>query len=344
MNVNLTHYSKSMVRVKMLFKGVKDASGQEPFIWEHNGCQFIYDSSCRDYDWLVVYDEMPRNTGSVKNETEPLACPQERTILVTGEPPSIKLYPTCYTKQFGYVLTTHTPEQLPHRNHMYGEGCLFWCANYPLEECFAMPDYEKTEGLSIVCSAKQQTHTLHRSRYNLVKYLSENLPQMDWYGYGVRDLKKKSDVLSTYRYHIGIENYNAPYHWTDKISDPILGLCLTFYHGDPRLEEVFPAESFIRIPIDDPAEACRIIREAMENGEYEKRLPAIREARRRLIERNNFFSRVAALIAEKNEQPVAPMPEKPVQLKGRHRLRRNFFNLLAEGWMLLRAKLGFIKI
>ena len=207
-----------------------------------------------------------------------------------------------------------------------------------------MPDYEKTEGISIVCSAKQQTHTLHRSRYNLVKYLSENLPQMDWYGYGVRDLKKKSDVLSTYRYHIGIENYNAPYHWTDKISDPILGLCLTFYHGDPRLEEVFPAESFIRIPIDDPVEACRIIREAMENGEYEKRLPAIREARRRLIERNNFFSRVAALIAEKNEQPVAPMPEKPVQLKGRHRLRRNFFNLLAEGWMLLRAKLGFIKI
>lgn len=333
-----------MVRVKMLYKGVKAADGAPPVVFEHNGCRFIYDAACREYDWLVVYDEMPRKVGSVSGEAEPLACPRERTILVTAEPPSIKLYPACYTRQFGYVLTTHTPEQLPHPNHLYGEGCLLWCAGYTREEAFSMPEFEKTEGLSIVCSAKQQTHTLHNSRYQLVKYLSEHLPQMDWYGYGVRELKKKCDVLSPYRYHIGIENYVAPYHWTDKISDPILGLCLTFYHGDPRLEEVFPAESFIRIPIDDPPEACRIIREAMENGEYEKRLPAIREARCRLLERYNIFSRVAALIAEKAQEPAAAMPARPVLLKGRHRLRRNPLNMIAEGLLLLRVKLGLIRI
>jgi len=37
------------------------------------------------------------------------------------------------------------------------------------------------------------------------------------------------------------------------------------------------------------------------------------------------------------------MPPKPYLLKGRHRLRKNPLNLLAEGWELLRYKLGFTK-
>jgi hypothetical protein len=52
---------------------------------------------------------------------------------------------------------------------------------------------------------------------------------------------------------------------------------------------------------------------------------------------------VAELIKEHNAQPVHALPKKPVLLKGRHRLRRNLFNMLAEGWELLKYKLGFTK-
>lgn len=329
-----------MIRIKVVQKGY----GSGPYTIERNGCAFIHDPACREYDWLLVYDEFPKNAGSIINETEPLACPKEHTVLVTVEPPSIKIYPKCYTSQFGHVLTTHTPEQLPHPNHQYGEGCLRWCAGIPEAEAFSMPDYPKTKEIATICSAKQQTHTLHSKRYALVKYISEHLPNLDWYGWGVKKLDKKYDAQNDYKYSIAVENYIAPYHWTDKISDPLLSLCLTFYAGDPRLEEVFPAESFIRIPLDDHAEAVRIIKQAIADNEYEKRLPAIREARRRLIEQYNIYNRVADLIAAENKQTTSSMPDKTVMMKGRHKLRRNFFNMLAEGWELFKYKSGITKI
>lgn len=326
-----------MVRVKVIGKlGSNKHKGLYASI-ERAGVEFIYDACCRDYDWLVVYDELPSKGVYSMWEAEELACPREQTILVTVEPPNIKLYPKCYTSQFGYVLTTHSPEFLPHPNHVYGEGCLYWCADMPYDEAFEMRDYPKSKTIAVVCSAKQQRHTLHFKRFALIKYLSERLPELDWYGKGVKPLQYKYEAQNDYRYSIAVENYAAPYHWTDKISDPLLSLCLPFYAGDTRLEEVFPAESFIRIPIDDPEEAYRIIREAIDNGEYEKRLPAIREARRRLIEKYNMFNRVAEIIAAHGDnKKTADKPERPFIIKGRHRLRRNVFNLLAEGWALLR--------
>lgn len=322
-----------MVRVKILSKFGNLERKTTPAFVERGGVLFIYDALCRDYDWLVVYDEMPSKGEFSMWEAEELACPREQTILITVEPPSIKLYPRCYTSQFGYVLTTHSPDELPHPGRMYGEGCLDWCAGIPYSEVFEMRDYPKDKTIATICSSKQQTHTLHAKRYALTKYLSERMPELDWYGWGVKKLDKKYEAQNDYRYSIAVENYVAPYHWTDKIADPLLSLCLTFYVGDPRLEEVFPAESFIRIPLDDPEEAHRIIRQSIDNGEYEKRLPAIREARRRLVEQYNMFNRVADLIQEHTAKSgQAAMPERPYLLRGRHRLRRNPLHLLTEGW------------
>lgn len=329
-----------MIHIKVIQKNI----GSRPNVIERDGCRFIYDATCTDYDWLLVYDELPKkNTGTIQREAEPLACAKSRTILVTCEPPSIKIYPQFYTSQFGHVLTTHSPLQLPHANHQYGEGCLYWCADIPLEEAFSQPVYPKSKCIATICSAKQHTHTLHQKRYNLIKYLAGRIPELEWYGRGVKELNKKYEAQNDYRYTIAIENYVAPYHWTDKISDPLLSLCLPFYVGDPRLEEIFPAESFIRIPLDDHEEAYRIIRNAIDNNEYEKRLPAIREARRILVEKHNIYNRVAALVKQHHNEPTEPLPEKPVLIKGRHALRLNPINLLTEAWELLKYKLGFTK-
>lgn len=325
-----------MIRVKLIEKSSQTGKEAKPTVVRGN-CIFIRDAACTDYDWLVVYDELPKNSGSIADETEVLQCPREHTILVTVEPPSIKLYPRCYTSQFEYVLTTHSPLELPHRNRIYGEGCLEWFAGIPTDEVFAMPDYPKTKDIATVCSTKQQSHTLHKKRYELTSYLASRIPEMDWYGWGVIQLKNKYEAQEAYRYSIAVENYIAPYHWTDKISDPILNLCLTFYAGDPRLEEVLPAESFIRIPVDNHEEAYRIIREAIDNNEYEKRLPAIREARRIIVEQNNIYNRIASLI--ERAKPVSPAPARKTKIKGRHTLRRNPLNALNELVMKIRHKL-----
>lgn len=325
-----------MIRVKILskFGNIKDKAFKRV---ERDGVLFIYDALCREYDWLVVYDEMPSMGQFTLWEAEELACPREQTILITVEPPTIKQYPSCYTSQFGYVLTTHSKNELRHPGHEYGEGCLDWCAGIPYDEAFRMPEYPKSKVIATVCSTKQQTHTLHSKRYELTHYLAERLPELDWYGWGVKKLDKKYEAQNDYRYSIAVENYVAPYHWTDKIADPLLSMCLTFYVGDPRLEEVFPAESFIRIPLDNHEEAYRIIRTAIDNNEYEKRLPAIREARRLLVEKHNMFNRVASLIRQhQSRKSEKPQSSKPYVIKGRHRLRRNPINLLTEWWETLK--------
>lgn len=308
-------------------------------VFEWDGMQFIHEAECRDYDWLVVYDDMPkRSAGSIVRELEPLACPRERTILVTAEPPSIKLYTGCYTRQFGYVLTTHDYKYLPHRNYRRGQGCLRWMASYTqemLRESDPHPVKEKL--ISTCCTYKAMKHTQHFNRLQLTRYVSERLPELDWYGWGVRKLEFKYDALFPYKYHIAVENYIHPYHWSDKISDPILGLCLTFYAGDPCLGEVLPEESFIRIPIDDPPAAMEIIQTAIRNNEYEKRLPAIREARRRILSKYNLYSQVAEVVRQ--HPAAADSAPGAACIKGRHRLRRNPINALEELFKLIRFRI-----
>ena len=328
-----------MIRIKYITRMVTGDGSAKPFRW--GDCLFIADAACTDYDWLLVYDEMPRSVGTISGEAEPLQCPPERTILVTVEPPSIKIYPRLFTRQFGYVLTTHPERFLPHRHHRIGQGCLHWMADYPMDEVLAMPEYPKSKLIATVCSSKQQKHTQHYRRYVLTKYLAEQLPEFDWFGRGVRALNRKYEALNDYKYHVAVENYINDYHWTDKISDPILGLCLTFYAGDPKLGELLPPESFIPIPADNPPEALRIIREAIANNEYEKRLPAIREARRLIVTKYNMYAQVVDLIHEHMAKPESAQDAVVPGLKlcGRHRLRRRPLHALAEAVQLADYKL-----
>lgn len=327
-----------MIRIKLIndaLRHLENGRGED-VVWDD--CVFVNDAYCRDYDWLLVYDDFPHaDIGTIHHETEPLACPRERTILVTAEPPSIKIYPHCFSNQFGWVLTTHARRFLRAKGWRLGHGCLQWMAGYPLQYVLSMPEYAKDRLISTVCSAKQQRHTQHCRRYSMVKYLSERMPELEWYGWGVRNIKAKYDALNAYRYHVAAENYINEYHWTDKISDPILALCLTFYAGDPKLGEVLPPESFIPIPIDDPERAHAIMREAIARNEYEKRLPAIREARRLIVQKYNLYAQVVDLIHEQSSQPQDSSPSSRV-LRGRHTLRRNPWNALTEGLELLHYK------
>ncbi|MCH5285394.1 MAG: hypothetical protein J1E42_07325 [Akkermansiaceae bacterium] len=306
--------------------------------FEWDGVRFVHDPACRRYDWLVVYDDMPKQSvGSICREVEPLACPPEQTILVTAEPPSIKLYPRCYTRQFGHVLTTHAPLYLPHPHRRYAEGSLRWMAGYTRAEVLSMPEYPKSKLLSTVCSSKAMRRTRHHERLGLIRHLSAHLPELEWYGWGMRPIKKKYHALNDYAFHIAIENYISPHHWTDKITDPLLALCLTFYAGDPLLTELLPEGSFIPIPLNDPDEALSIIHRTLTTpGVYEKHLPAIREARRLIITRYNLYSRCAGIIRSTPWRPGGG--SSGGSIAGRHHLRRSLPNALQELGTLLRFR------
>jgi len=269
---------------------------REP-VW--GNCRFIFERDNRDYDWLVVYDDLPRDS-----PVEPLACPRENTLLLTGEPSSITYYGRSFLKQFGHVLTGQEPWALAHSNIIRRQPGLLWFYGGPDERgtydsLAAAAPPRKTKLLSTVCSTKAMRHTLHSLRLDFTKRLMRELPELDVFGYGMAHIDNKADAIDPYKYHLVIENHSCPHHWTEKLADAFLGYSLPIYFGCTNLDEYFPAESYVMIDIRDFPESLSRIRSIIAGDDYEKRLPAILEARRRVLEEYSTFPQLAALITGK---------------------------------------------
>ena len=314
------------MRIKLLLK--HRPTQPEPDFEYKPGWIFTRDPDCRAYDWLIAFEDTPKGAG------ERLACPRERTIFLTWEPTSVKRYSPAFTRQFGHFLTNRPPEADRHPHYHFGQGYFPWFIERSYHDVATATLPPKTKILSTVCSSKMMTQTRHHDRFVFTSTLAEEFPELDWYGRGVKPIERKIDALDAYRYHLAIENHIAPGHWTEKLSDPILCECLTFYAGDPEIARTLPADAIIPVPLDDVETAKKIIRAAIDNNEYEKRLPAIREAKRLLLERYNFHAQIIRVIESCADQPVTPVrPDHPVVVYSRKTLRyRNPLVGLSDGW------------
>lgn len=313
-------------------------------------CLFSLDPLDDQYDWLVVYDDLPaRHDEARKKRHERLACPSAHTLLVTSEPISIKYYGNTYTRQFGHVLTSQEDWALPHPGRIYSQPALHWFygfgkdASIPFDQMASQPPTNKQRNVAMVFSPKSMRHTLHHQRFQFMRRLMEIMPEMDVYGRGAKALSDKADALDTYRYHVAIENYIGMHHWTEKLADAFLGLNLAIYCGCLNAADYFPPDSFISVDINDPEGAARLIRQAIADNEYEKRLPAIIEARRRVMYEYNFFAVLAREI-EKRHLPINGGGSQTI-LYSRHALRhRNPLTALGDLYGKLRARVLIMRL
>ena len=92
------------------------------------------------------------------------------------------------------------------------------------------PPESKQHDLAIVFSEKKMRMTLHRKRFNFMKEMEREFPQMHVYGRSKDHiaLDDKTDALVPYRYSFAIENHLEKHHWTEKLADAFLGLTLPF--------------------------------------------------------------------------------------------------------------------
>jgi hypothetical protein len=259
--------------------------------------EFLFRPDARNYDWLVVYHDLPSSDGErFSRWTETLDCDRRNTLLITTEPATIKIYGREFLAQFGHVLTSQEPQAVSHENAIFSQCGLLWFYGKTHAEAAAEFPADKVRSIATVCSSKQQRHTLHSLRHDFTERLKKHLPELEIYGHGHRPIASKIEALDPYRYHIAIENHCAPHHWTEKLADAFLGGCLPFYFGCPNVFDYFPEDSLIPIDITDFEYSLSIFREAIANNAYKKRLPAIREARRRVIEEYALFPMLAKLL------------------------------------------------
>ena len=286
---------------------------------EWGSCQFVFGNE-QDYDWLVVYDDF---VGKIE-----LKCPPQNTLLVTLEPSSVKTYESAYIRQFGYVLTGQEDWALKHPGKIYSQPGLFWYygTTRTYDQIAQEIPQEKSLDISTVTSSKRQSHTLHKKRNVFIDELQKKLPQLDRFGRGIREINDKADALDPYQYHIAVENHRCDHWWTEKLSDAFLGLTLPFYYGAPNAGEYFPSESFIEIDINDIEGSALIIKNAIQTNQYEKRLSSIKEARRLVIEKYNFYATTAKIIQDRfSNFNVLAICER-LSIKSRAELRNNLIS------------------
>jgi hypothetical protein len=153
-------------------------------------------------------------------------------------------------------------------------------------------------------------HTMHSQRLAFTKRLMKDLPELEVFGYGMGHLDNKADAIDPYKYHLVIENHSCPHHWTEKLADAYLGYSLPIYFGCTNPEDYFPEESFVWIDIRNYDTSLAKIRSLIANDDYEARVPAIIEARRRILEEYATFPQAACLIEERTRYrtPGKPCP------------------------------------
>lgn len=270
-------------------------------------CRFVFDVAARSYDWLVVYHDLNRPRGSLS--IEKLACPREKTILVTTEPSTITVYGTDYLRQFGSVITSQEPWVISHPNPTFTQPGLMWFYGFPndagpvrtYDEMRTAEPPVKSRLISTVCSERTGRLTLHSGRVQFTQRLKALLPELEVYGHGVNPMSDKATALDPYRHHIAVENHVYRHHLTEKLPDAFLGFTFPFYHGCPNAADYFPRESFVPIDIRNFKRTLEIIRSTLAHNEYPDRLPYIIEARRRVLEEYNLFAVLERYIAQNDD-------------------------------------------
>ena len=326
----------SELKVKFL---ARTAADQDPALWlslfpgrhpVHKGVRFSFDPNDQSYDWLVVYEDLPYPQGSKKSmRVEPLACARDNTLFITTEPHSIKIYGPQYLSQFGHVLSMQPRHILGHKSQIERTPPLRWYYGRPFEPGMDYTNWDqmmarkpplKTGQASTVCSSKQMG-PVFKQRYAFTQALKDGLgDQLDWFGRGVRPIADKSEAMDSFRYHIAIENHIAPGHWTEKIADCFLAICLPLYAGPPDIGDVFPVESFVPIDVNNQAQTLETIKQLIRDDAYTKRLPAIIEARQRVLNDYNLMFVISDIVLEKHQS----LSGAPVQsILGRHRFRKS---------------------
>lgn len=325
------------INIKFLAKTAPD---QDPNLWLSlfpnrtpiiQDCHFHFDLDFRNYDWLVVYEGLPPLNGQKKvNRSEALNCAQENTLLITTEPSSIRIDGPHFLKQFGYILSAKSPHLIKHPKQIRQTPPLRWFYGRPMSEddhhyldlntLNSQNEIKKTQDLSTVCSNKRMQHTLHAQRYDCIMELKKRLgEELSLFGRGINPISNKAEAMDKFRYHIAIENHIEPDHWTEKITDCFLAFCLPFYYGPPNISDYFPTDALIPIDIFDIDGTEAIIRKSIADGEYEKRLSAIKKARQKVLDEYNLVN-VIANIVESHHQTKASQTSKVIH--GRHIFRK----------------------
>lgn len=157
-----------------------------------------------------------------------------------------------------------------------------YCCMKPAIE-LAKPN-EKSKGICAILSGKGGMDGREK-RMAFARNQLSTIAGFDLYGTinpKVGHIEKYS-VLSQYKYTFNAENCAERNYFTEKLIDAILNESLCFYWGCPNVEEFIDPRCYIKLDLDRPQEALEVVKKAMADDEWGRRIEFIREEKRKII-------------------------------------------------------------
>jgi len=157
---------------------------------------------------------------------------------------------------------------------------------------------DKSKNLSAIISDNYQSE-YHIKRVNFLPYL-DKLDNVDFFGFLnfpnstgyniIKSLKNyrgklgnKELGLFPYKYTFASENAREEGYFTEKIADAIISECLCFYCGCPNITDFIDERAYIILDLNKPEEAKKIVEDAINSNEWEKRIDIIRKEKNKIL-------------------------------------------------------------
>lgn len=131
-------------------------------------------------------------------------------------------------------------------------------------------------------------------------YGRENYHKLESY-VGQVPSENRYNVYAKYKYVIAVENNFETNYASEKIWEPLVCECLPFYWGCPNLEEYIDPLCFVRLPLDDYAEAARIIKTAIEEDWWAQRIDIIRTVKKKIMSEMGMYPTIERIITGNRE-------------------------------------------
>ena len=237
--------------------------------------------------------------------------PPERLIFVASEPPEIREYNLDVLRNYGLIVGPSFPRisALPHFRYVTGIAPWWLGVSSPTENHYETHDGETAltrerlaalsepadDRLSVIMSTKARTPD-QVQRIRLVDYLASKFSDLAIFGVGHNPVEDKAEVLTQFRYHLAVENSSHPGYWTEKLADPILTRCFTFYGGHRNYAQDFPGSGIQVIDPYQPDEVYRAICEAMETGAWEQAAEDLNRHKDSVLSKHSFHRKISAII------------------------------------------------
>lgn len=279
-------------------------------------------------DYAIVFNRVGKKNRYIH-------CAKENVWQVTQEPFVFHSHDWMIDDQGQYsrVYTHYLPNDATKYVRSY--PMLTWHVDKTYDELSSMDVPKKTNDISWITSTKS-SYPGHKHRLEFLDFIRASNLELSLFGSGIQYIEDKWDALVGHRYSLAVENESQDDYWTEKLADCFLAYTLPIYYGCTNIDNYFPTESYILIDINKPEEALDIIQQAIANNEWEKRLPAIIEARNLVLNTYNPAANIAKEIERSKNSPSSSSID--IELRPYKRtLRRRLANKCQQLRTLLRG-------